>query len=515
MKISDIIKRSTIIPNLNIKSNLIFPLNIDVDRININEINEELIYFEDNKKIIGSISKDLIAYLQNKKIYNFLTNIMDKIEEGIIAVDENGKIFYANKNYSKILGIPLYHIIGKYIQDIEKEATIIKVLDTHKEIFKKNNYIKSLNKYVDVKILPIFIESKFKGAISIFNDITEIINLNKEVIRISSVIEEYNQKLENIKELKNSKIIGEDPKYLELITKAVIVSKTDATVLILGENGVGKDVLSNFIHSNSKRANKPFITLNCAAIPESLIESELFGYEGGSFTGAKQKGKIGKFQLADQGTIFLDEIGDMSPTMQAKLLRTLETGEIEKIGNASNIKVNVRVIAATNQNLEKKIKEGNFREDLYYRLSTITFEIPPLRERNHDIILLINNYLNYYNKKYNKNLKISSRAYSALLEYNWPGNIRELKNCIEHAVILTNNDCIYLENLPKKFQNDVIENKSITLEELLNKKEKEIILNSLINNNWNKEEVAKKLGIGERTLYRKIKKYRINCQKSQ
>lgn len=287
MKISDIIKRSTIIPNLNIKSNLIFPLDIDVDRININEINEELIYFEDNKKIIGSISKDLIAYLQNKKIYNFLTNIMDKIEEGIIAVDENGKIFYANKNYSKILGIPLYYIIGKYIQDIEKEATIIKVLDTHKEILKKNNYIKSLNKYVDVKILPIFIEGKFKGAISIFNDITEIINLNKEVIRISSVIEEYNQKLENIKELKNSKIIGEDPKYLELITKAVIVSKTDATVLILGENGVGKDVLSNFIHSNSKRANKPFITLNCAAIPESLIESELFGYEGGSFTGAK------------------------------------------------------------------------------------------------------------------------------------------------------------------------------------------------------------------------------------
>ena len=512
MKISDIIKKSTIAQNLNIKNNLVFPLDININQIDINKINGELIYFEDNKKIVGSISKDLVVYLQNKKIYNFLTNIMDKIEEGIIAVDENGKIFYANKNYSKILGIPLYYIIGKYIQDIEKEATIIKVLDTHKEIFKKNNYIKSLNKYVDVKILPIFIESKFKGAISIFNDITEIINLNKEVIRISSVIEEYNQKLENIKELKNSKIIGEDPKYLELITKAVIVSKTDATVLILGENGVGKDVLSNFIHSNSKRANKPFITLNCAAIPESLIESELFGYEGGSFTGAKQKGKIGKFQLADQGTIFLDEIGDMSPTMQAKLLRTLETGEIEKIGNASNIKVNVRVIAATNQNLEKKIKEGNFREDLYYRLSTITFEIPPLRE---SIILLINNYLNYYNKKYNKNLKISSRAYSALLEYNWPGNIRELKNCIEHAVILTNNDCIYLENLPKKFQNDVIENKSITLEELLNKKEKEIILNSLINNNWNKEEVAKKLGIGERTLYRKIKKYRINCQKSQ
>ncbi|MCY7008893.1 sigma 54-interacting transcriptional regulator [Fusobacterium simiae] len=509
MKISDIIKKSTISSNLNIKSNLIFPLDINIDQIDINEIEGEFIYFEDNKKIIGNISKNLIAYLQNKKIHNFFPDIMDKIKEGIIAIDENGKIFYANKNYSKILGIPLYHIIGKYIQDIEKEASIIKVLSTHKEIFKKNNYIKSLNKYVDVKILPLFIKNEFKGAISIFNDITEITNLNKEVIRISSVAEEYNQKLELIKELKNSKIVGEDPKYLELITKALIVSKTDVTVLILGENGVGKDVLSNFIHNNSKRASKPFITLNCATIPESLIESELFGYEGGSFTGAKQKGKIGKFQLADQGTIFLDEIGDMSFAMQAKLLRTLETGEIEKIGNESNIKVDVRVIAATNQNLEKKIEEGSFREDLYYRLSIITLEIPPLRERNHDIILLINSYLNYYNKKYNKNLNISTKAYSALLEYNWPGNIRELKNCIEHAVILTNGDCIYLENLPKKFQNKALEDKFVTLEELLNKKEKEILLNSLISNNWNKEKVAKILGIGQRTLYRKIKKYEI------
>ena len=466
--------------------------------------------------------------------------IFDKIFEnsgsidGITIINLNGDILFSAKfnnqlhNYSGN-----YEMVGKNFKDIypnlsSKNSTLLQCIELGKPVYIKSQKLEFYDGhciYINSLSIPIRHGGKIVGAIDISTEeFKENMNFNSYSKKENYIPIEEQQFDEIIRKFGNSSI-NTNYKIDDIITNNIEMIRMkkfikeicdfNISVLITGETGTGKELIAHSLHTESKRCNKPFIAQNCAAIPESLIESELFGYEGGSFTGAKQKGKIGKFQLADQGTIFLDEIGDMSPTMQAKLLRTLETGEIEKIGNASNIKVNVRVIAATNQNLEKKIKEGNFREDLYYRLSTITFEIPPLRERNHDIILLINNYLNYYNKKYNKNLKISSRAYSALLEYNWPGNIRELKNCIEHAVILTNNDCIYLENLPKKFQNDVIENKSITLEGLLNKKEKEIILNSLINNNWNKEEVAKKLGIGERTLYRKIKKYRINCQKSQ
>lgn len=510
MKLIDIIEKIDNISNIEKDKICIFPINVDIKEINPHNLIGNVVYFQENNRIIGSINKNLLIYLQKKNKSYIFFEILDKIEEGVVAIDEKGKIFYVNRAYFKILGVPLYKIIGKYIQHIEKDASILEVLKTRKEIYKMNNYIKSIKKYVNVNISPIFNNGKFKGAISIFTDITEITNLNKEVFRITSVAEEYSKLLIAKEKLENFGIIGEDKKYLEIITKSLAVSETDATILVLGENGVGKDIVSKFIHNNSKRAKEIFIILNCASIPENLIESEMFGYEGGAFTGANKNGKLGKFELADKGTIFLDEIGDMSLAMQAKLLRTLETGEIEKIGSESKKKVDVRIIAATNQNLEKKIKDGEFREDLFYRLSTITLEIPPLRNRGHDIILFIHHFLKYYNSKYNKNCSLSNEVYSNLMEYKWPGNIRELKNCIEHAVILSQENIINIEHLPKKIQRNVPSNTPISLAELLANKEKEILLNELLINNWNLKKIEEKLKISERTLYRKIKKHGIN-----
>ncbi|KDE65961.1 Anaerobic nitric oxide reductase transcription regulator NorR [Fusobacterium necrophorum] len=511
MKLSDLVKRKEYnqaeFKNLELS---IIPIESKIEEIHLKNIKDESIYLSENRKIIAKIDKSLLSYLQKQKKINILPNILNHIEEGVVAIDEEGRIFYVNDGYSKILGVPIYKIIGKYIQEIEKDALAIKVLETKEGLYKVNTHIKSINKYINVNITPFFVDNIFKGVYSIFHDVTEIRNLNREVTRISHVVEEYSRKLEIKEKLENFNIIGEDKKFIDIINKSLIVSKTDVSVLILGENGSGKDILSQFIHNNSNREQNSFIIFNCASIPETLIESELFGYDSGAFTGAKKHGKIGKFELADQGTIFLDEIGDMSLSMQVKLLRTLETGEIEKIGSESKICVNVRVIAATNQDLEKKIQEGKFREDLFYRLSTVTLELPPLRERGNDILLFIHHFLDKYNKKYHKNTIITNEVYSILMEYRWPGNIRELKNCIEHAVILANDNKITLEFLPKKFlKEENSERKKLSLEELLKQKEKEILINKLTIYNGNLKKVQKVLNISERTLYRKIKKYGI------
>ena len=488
---------------------LSLPIDINLMAIDPSYLKEERLYFTDQGKIVGYLESDLIVYLQRMSRDFIYKSIVDTIEDGVIAVDEGGRIFYANKAYSKILGVKLYKIIGRKIAEVEKDATINQVLKHRKAMDKKNNYIKSLDKYIDVRIRPIFNETRFIGAFSIFHDVSEINILNKKVMMASQMAEEYNRQLEAQKRMKELNIIGKSPNYLKLVSKAVAISKTDATVLIGGENGAGKDVICQLIHKNSLRNKEAFVSLNCAAIPENLIESEMFGYEEGAFTGAMKGGKIGKFELADKGTIFLDEIGDMSLSMQAKLLRVLESGQIEKIGSQKNIRVDVRVIAATNQDLEEMIARGEFREDLYYRLSVITLELPPLRKRSHDIVLFATHYLNYYNEKYEKDLSLSKEALKVMESYSWPGNIRELKNCIEHAVILADDGQVDIDDLPARIQKSFIGSLDMTLEEMMEEKEIEIIRDLLIMNKGDLKKTADQLAISERTLYRKINKYSI------
>lgn len=492
------------------------PAHMEVSAIEIDDIDifTEYTYIigQDNI-VVGRIKNETLIFLIGKTKSIKFFDVLDHIEEAIIVIDTKGRIFYLNSRYSEILNIPQRKIIGKYIQDIEKDTELVKVLQSQKPFTKKKTYIKTLKKYVSIRLFPLFNEGIFEGAYSIFKDITEITELNNEVKRISDVAKGFSNQIKEQQELKHPDIIGDSPEFTNLLYKARAAAKTDAVILIQGENGSGKEVLTNYIYKNSLRYNKPFITVNCAAIPENLIESELFGYEEGTFTGAIKGGKLGKFQLAEGGTIFLDEIGDTPLSMQAKLLRVLQEGEIEKIGSSKNISINVRVIAATNQNLEELIEKKLFRRDLYYRLKVITLTIPPLRERKYDIILLANFFLEKFNEKYNKELTFSPEVYSLFYNYNWPGNIRELKNAVEYAVILCNTSIIQLKDIsitPLESNNNSSYSESVipeysSLKEAVLQYEYKIFSDALKKCNGNRTKAMDLLKVSRRTFYRKLK----------
>jgi Nif-specific regulatory protein len=290
------------------------------------------------------------------------------------------------------------------------------------------------------------------------------------------------------------------------------VSGSEATVLIRGESGTGKELIANAIHYNSKRAEMPVIKVNCAALPETIIESELFGHEKGAFTGAVTARK-GRFELANGGTIFLDEIGDLSPTTQVKLLRILQEREFERVGGNETIKSSVRVIAATNRDLEQLMAEGRFREDLYYRLNVFPIHVPPLRSRKSDIMLLADYFTEKYSSKNNKNIKrISTPAIQLLTSYHWPGNVRELENCIERAVLISTDDVIHGNHLPPSLQSAESTGTEIhnTLQQAIDELEKELILDALKSCSGNMTKAAKMLGISERIMGLRKSKYMIN-----
>ncbi|RMD53141.1 MAG: sigma-54-dependent Fis family transcriptional regulator, partial [Nitrospirae bacterium] len=314
--------------------------------------------------------------------------------------------------------------------------------------------------------------------------------IEKILIVVDRAIQQQRLERENIelkmKRLPVAEIIGESPAMVALKEEISRVAPTHGRVLILGESGTGKELVARAIHQQSKRKDKPFVEVNCAAIPTELIESELFGHEKGSFTGAVSK-KIGKFELADGGTLFLDEIGDMSLVTQAKILRIIETQKFHRVGGSSTISVDVRLIAATNKDLLKEIKKGNFREDLYFRLNVIPIKVPPLRDRKEDIPLLVNHFLRYFAKLYGQRpKKVSKATLRALKSYNWPGNVRELKNTIERLVITTPSDVIDIDHISSSFnitRDDFNNFKS--LKEARDNFEKMFITKKLQENNWN------------------------------
>ncbi len=327
----------------------------------------------------------------------------------------------------------------------------------------------------------------------------------------------------NSKHSKNSKsssnqenqnnILYQSELMAELVDKSVRVAQTDATILITGESGTGKEVIANLIQVNSKRSTSPYLRVNCAAIASSLMESELFGYEKGAFTGALQR-KKGYFEAADSGTLFLDEIGEIDINVQAKLLRVLEYGEFMRVGGVDAIKTNVRIIAATNKDLLSEVQKKQFREDLYYRLRVVPLHIPPLRKRKEDIPLLFNFFMDHFNKKYQKTInQISNEAKRALINYPWPGNVRELKNCIEGLVALKIDNFIDIADLPVEIQEQGLpkisweQNLAIQPGVAMDVYEKEIIRKNLDFVNQNRKQCAEILNISERTLYRKIKEY--------
>ncbi len=360
------------------------------------------------------------------------------------------------------------------------------------------------------------VEAMKRGA---YDFLTKPVNIEKLALIINRAIEERKRKdrekvLESLVDERYNfdNIIGNSKAFQEVLKMVKQVAPTDATVLITGESGTGKEVIANAIHLNSRRAKNPIVKVHCAALPETLLESELFGHEKGAFTGAVSR-KRGRFELADSGTIFLDEIGEISQSVQVKLLRVLQEHEFERVGGEETIKVDIRVITATNRDLKQLVEEGKFREDLYYRLNIINIHIPPLRERKEDIPLLIDYFLKFYNKKHNKNIQgIKEDALIILQNYRWPGNVRELQNLIENLVILCNKKMITEDILPKylKVEGGALTERSefkiqigATLEEI----EKEAILSTLNYTNWNKSKAAKILNIGRKTLLRKLEEY--------
>ncbi|MDR3115740.1 MAG: sigma 54-interacting transcriptional regulator [Treponema sp.] len=312
--------------------------------------------------------------------------------------------------------------------------------------------------------------------------------------------------------VKGSAIMGTSKAMRGVYEMLTQVAPSDATVLITGESGTGKELVAVELHRLSKRAGAALVKINCAALPESIIESELFGHEKGAFTGATSQRK-GRFELAHQGTIFLDEIGELPPQIQVKLLRVLQERELERVGGTATIKVNVRLIAATNRNLEKAVTEGRFREDLYYRLNVFPLQVPPLRERKSDIVLLADHFAEKYAEKNGKLIKrISTPALDLLTSYSWPGNVRELENCIERAVILSNDRVIHAYNLPPSLQSAVSTKTEpiTTLEAALSRLEKELIIEALKISEGNMAAAARRLGITERQMGLRVRHYGIN-----
>ncbi|WP_294180676.1 sigma-54-dependent Fis family transcriptional regulator [uncultured Clostridium sp.] len=453
----------------------------------------------------------------NKKL-SMLLMAIDHIHDGIVIVDRSSKIIYVNEAYSRILNVSKHKVLNKFVSEIEPGAAILECLEDREAKVNTMVKVKSVGKEIVVNINPIILNEQLIGAISIFKDITEISLLNKElekVRKLTGIIYNDSTKSHSSFPKSFSNIIGKSKNFMNCLKLASIVAPTDATVLIEGESGTGKEVIVNAIVNASKKRKVPFVKINCSAIPESLFESELFGYSQGSFSGARKEGKIGKFEIANGGTIFLDEIGEMPLLMQAKLLRVLQSGEIQKIGSNSFDRVDVRIVVATNKDLEHMIEEGKFREDLYFRLNTFKIKVPPLRERGNDIVLLAKHFLRLYCKKYNKNLTFSENVIKTFKKNKWHGNVRQLQSCVEYSVIVCEKNIIEINNLPDEIRNsDMNKNdnlsKSDTLKDIISNIEKKQIINELRKTGGNRSDAMKKLGMCRRTFYRKLKIYGID-----
>lgn len=419
--------------------------------------------------------------------------VLDSINDFLILVSNTGKILNTNFEFNKTFNFNTPENIYEILEnDLANKILIEKEMVKYAEVkINKNNEFLLSSK-------PVIIDAESQGAVLILKSLkdytTEINDLYNYDININ-----FND------------LIGNSNSIKKIKTKIKKIASSSSTVLITGETGTGKEVVARLIHNNSKRKDQPFIAINCSAIPDNLLESELFGYEEGAFSGAKKGGKIGKLHLAEGGTLFLDEIGEMPIHLQSKILRVLEERKITRIGGLKSSNIDIRVISATNKNLEFLVKEGKFREDLFYRLKVIPFKIPPLRERKNDIELLIRHFIEIYSKKLNKNIiDISEEARKVLLRNQWPGNIRELKNVIEFAINMAESNIITKDNLPSDINRILFETSSeLNIDNIV----KELIIESF--NKYGtttkgKENAANALGISVATLYRKVIKFKLD-----
>ncbi|MED1411295.1 MULTISPECIES: sigma-54 interaction domain-containing protein [Bacillus] len=450
-----------------------------------------------------------------KEIQTLLEAIINSSEEAISVVDEKGRGLVINPAYTKLTGLTEEDIIGKPATTdiVEGESMHMKVLRTRRAVRGIHMKIGQKKRDVIVNVAPVIVDGILKGSVGVIRDVSEIQKLTNELNRARQIIRTLEAKYSF------DDIVGDSDETTAAIEQAKLGANTPATVLLRGESGTGKELFAHAIHNGSNRKYNKFVRVNCAAISETLLESELFGYEEGAFSGAKRGGKRGFFEEANNGSIFLDEIGELSANTQAKLLRVLQEKEIVKVGGTKAIPINVRVIAATHVNLEKAILEGKFREDLYYRLNKIPIQIPSLRQRKGDIPAIAERLIQKINQDYGRNVEgLTDAAVSYLQSYEWPGNVRELENILGRAIIFMNYNEIYIDvhHLPPLHKEEQVETKQNNLlpeleekalEHLVTEFEGNIIREYLEKLDGNKTKTAKALGISVRNLYYKLEKY--------
>lgn len=455
-----------------------------------------------------------------KEIQTLLEAIINSSEEAISVVDEKGRGLVINPAYTKLTGLTEEEIIGKPATTdiVEGESMHMKVLRTRRAVRGIHMKIGQKKRDVIVNVAPVIVDGILKGSVGVIRDVSEIQKLTNELNRARQIIRTLEAKYSF------DDIVGDSDETTAAIEQAKLGANTPATVLLRGESGTGKELFAHAIHNSSNRKYNKFVRVNCAAISETLLESELFGYEEGAFSGAKRGGKRGFFEEANNGSVFLDEIGELSANTQAKLLRVLQEKEIVKVGGTKAIPINVRVIAATHVNLEKGILEGEFREDLYYRLNKIPIQIPSLRQRKGDIPAIAERLIQKINQDYGRNVEgLTDSTVSYLQSYEWPGNVRELENILGRAIIFMNYNEIYIDvhHLPPLHKEEQVETKQNNLlpeleekalEHLVTEFEGNIIREYLEKCDGNKTKTAKALGISVRNLYYKLEKY--ECAKN-
>ncbi len=458
--------------------------------------------------LIGAKVLEKEAMTEKIIMANQLNAVMNSVDESVIAVNSEGVVTHFNLSAERMFNLSRDEIINRRLEEYITGLPLMELVSKEGGFTLREFFIGVRGKRLHLLVTarPIIdSQGRQAGIVASARDFKETQKLAYEIMSAQKVIT-------------LDEIIGESPAIKELKVRAAKIAGSNSTVLILGESGTGKEIFARAIHSASPRHARPFVAINCGAIPESLLESELFGYEEGAFTGARKGGKPGKFELASQGTVFLDEIGNMSLYLQAKLLRVLQERQIERVGGNRVIPVDIRIIAATNNNLEEAIASGRFREDLYYRLSVIPLVIPPLRERPEDIILLLDHYRRHYNHLLGKNIKgYHKQAQECCLSYAWPGNVRELINAVEYAMNIEEGDLISLTSLPPHIRGGRPKTAGLAYApghwQTLEQMEKEAIAAALDQFGWTEEGkllAARMLGISRATIYRKIARYRLS-----
>ncbi len=460
----------------------------------------------------------LIDAHETDKLNRALDAIIENSYDGIYITDQDGITLYTNSAIERITGIPKEYYIGKSVDQLIKRG-ILNASVTHKVVKLRRTVSVVQDNFAGKETLitgsPVFnAEGEIEQVVTNIRDLSDLNELMHELTKANELNNQYKQEIEKLRKITSKDgVVFVSDKMKMIYEIAERISDIDATVLILGETGVGKDVLARNIYNRSIRSKKgDFIKINCGAIPADLLESELFGYEGGAFTGANQKGKPGMFELAESGILFLDEVGELPLQLQVKLLRALQEREIQRIGGTKPKKIDVRIIAATNRNLSEMVKSGDFREDLFYRLNVIPITIPPLRERREDILALTDLFLTKANEQYKFSKEIDSRLKEYFYQHDWPGNVRELINIVERLVVLTDNRILSINDLPEEYQpenrNQPNLNATLTLKEAVERAEKEI-LTKAAQTYQTTYEIAEALESSQATIVRKLKKYRL------